>query len=252
MPIAKEELFTGKTNEYDLLRPAYPDELFEVFKLYTKPNSHVADIGAGTGYLSLPLLERGHIIEAVEPNDDMRNTFLEKGSHECLIVRQGNAQSTTLKDKSVDVITMGNVAHWLDGNPDKLQACLKEFKRVLKCDGKIAIFSLSPSVKNNWISDIFNLAQKYDPSFDIDKIDRTFSDHGFHARNFMSEPLESGYSNFTQQMSQRDFYDFMISHSFCDDRMQDEIDTIFKRYADNKKIDVAFSSSIYIGSLKPS
>lgn len=251
MTVSKEDLFTGKTNEYDRFRPQYPNAIFAVFEMHTKPKSNVADIGAGTGYLTLPLLKTGHTVNAIEPNDDMRKTLDGKVKSVRLSTHDANAQSTGLDTQSVDVITMGNVAHWLDGNAKTHNECLVEFNRILKSDGKIAVFSLSPTVKNRWISDIFNLAQKYDPSFDIPKIERSFSDHGFHARNFMDGDVESGYSQLSQKMNQSDFYDFMISHSFCDDRMRDEIETIFNKHSKSKVIDVEFSSSVYIGSLKP-
>jgi ubiquinone/menaquinone biosynthesis C-methylase UbiE len=252
MTVSKEDLFTGKVQEYEKLRPHYPKPLFDVFNMHVPLVSlSIADVGAGTGYVSIPLLNNGHIIEAIEPNDDMRLRLGLKIDDDKYNIRSANAQATTLENRSVDGITMGNVAHWLDGNSERLKAILIEFKRVLKDNGFLAVFSLSPSLRNRWLSDIFNLAKKYDPTFDIEKIERTFSDHGFHAHNFIQKPNESGYVTFSQSMSKEDFYEFILSHSFCDDRMEEEINMIFDKYQANRSIEVEFSSSIYIGQLKP-
>ena len=64
--------FTGKAAFYHS-RPTYPTEcidyLIQEFNL--NENSVIADIGAGTGILSIPFLEKGMTVFSVEPNSDM-------------------------------------------------------------------------------------------------------------------------------------------------------------------------------------
>ena len=68
------DVFTGKAQFYKA-RPTYPNEcidfLISTFNL--NENSVIADIGAGTGILSIPFLERGMTVLSVEPNADMFN-----------------------------------------------------------------------------------------------------------------------------------------------------------------------------------
>lgn len=57
-----------------LKRPGYApgaiDEIVATARL--EPGARVADVGAGTGNLTVPLLERGLRVTAIEPNDAMR------------------------------------------------------------------------------------------------------------------------------------------------------------------------------------
>src|SRR5690349_15456926 len=68
------EVFSRKVADYVSSRPDYPDALFEQLELTCGlgPGSLVADVGAGTGLLTLGLLARGHAVVAIEPNHAMR------------------------------------------------------------------------------------------------------------------------------------------------------------------------------------
>jgi ubiquinone/menaquinone biosynthesis C-methylase UbiE len=250
MTAINEALFTGKTIQYDRLRPLYPKSLISVYDKYIRNNSTIADIGAGTGYLAIPLSNLGHKIHAIEPNLDMREALHSKIQDQNIITHDAKAQRTGLESESVDSIVLGNVAHWLDGNEERNRDCLKEFSRILKKDGTIAVFSLCPSIKNPWLSDIFNLAQQYDPSFDIMKASRTFGNHKFHVDNFLSAITGGAENNFCLNRDKEDFYDYMISHSFCNENMRAEILEIFDRYMIFGSINVKISSSVFVGRLK--
>jgi 2-polyprenyl-3-methyl-5-hydroxy-6-metoxy-1,4-benzoquinol methylase len=67
-------VFSTKVADYIASRPDYPAALFD--ELATRcdlnPQSHVADVGAGTGLLTRDLLARGYRVTAVEPNREMR------------------------------------------------------------------------------------------------------------------------------------------------------------------------------------
>ena len=69
--------FSGKAKFYHS-RPTYPaeciDYLIQAYGL--EENSVIADIGAGTGILSIPFLERGMTVFSVEPNSDMFEELL--------------------------------------------------------------------------------------------------------------------------------------------------------------------------------
>lgn len=111
-----DDKFSGKADVYDKFRPTYPAELSDL--LYSKfitPRSTIADIGAGTGKFSKLLLERGNTVYCVEPNEDMM-----KIARETLCTYRGfmpvcaSAESTTLPDDSIDLITAAQAFHWFD------------------------------------------------------------------------------------------------------------------------------------------
>ena len=130
--------FTGKAKFYHS-RPTYPTEcidyLIETYGL--NENSVIADIGAGTGVLSIPFLERGMTVYSVEPNDDMfaelTNTLSRYKKSECF---QNTAENTALGDCSCDLVVVGSALHWFDIDKFKL-----ECKRILKKD-QIAVLSI--------------------------------------------------------------------------------------------------------------
>lgn len=135
--------FTRKSSVYHLARPNYAPELFDylVNELGFNEQTVVADIGSGTGKLSSDLLKVASIVYCVEPNDEMRQVA-ESLLHdqEGFISVKGSAEATTLVDKSIDFILVGQAFHWFDAKKFKL-----ECERLLKTDGKIIL------VWNSWI-----------------------------------------------------------------------------------------------------
>jgi predicted RNA methylase len=68
------ERFSGRVEAYARARPGYPAGLIALLRRESAlaPSAAVADVGSGTGILSLPFLRFGNTIFAVEPNARMR------------------------------------------------------------------------------------------------------------------------------------------------------------------------------------
>jgi ubiquinone/menaquinone biosynthesis C-methylase UbiE len=244
------EKFTNKVTEYEKFRPQYPRVFFDILKNNLKSQSRVADIGAGTGYVSIPLAKDGYTVVAIEPNDGMRQILAAKTDCLDIDVKDSKAQDTGIDTNSIDLITLGNVAHWLDQNSEKHQRCLTEFSRILKPSGKVSVLSLSPSMHNGWITDIFNMVKGHDPDFDIDKISNSFENHQFHADNFINQTTDCVIETFSELMKKCEFIEFILSHSFATPAMVDEIAAIYQRHKNGDHINLAFKSSVYIGTPK--
>lgn len=90
----------------------------------------VADIGAGSGNLSIMLLERDCDVVAVEPNDAMREIGIERTKRAQSIewVRATGIDST-LKEGEFDWVTFGSSFNVMDRNE-----ALKETYRLLKAN----------------------------------------------------------------------------------------------------------------------
>ena len=99
------------------------------------PDSIVADVGSGTGKLAELFLANGNVVFGVEPNASMRvvaeSLFKDQPSFRSV---DGSAESTTLPESSVDVITAGQAFHWFD--PPKTR---DEWVRILKPNGWAAL-----------------------------------------------------------------------------------------------------------------
>ncbi len=93
----------------------------------------VADIGAGTGKLTLPLLKHGLVVCAVEPNQAMRSFGVENTHDRTVTWFEGTGEDTGLKDSSVDAVFFGSSFNVVDSTK-----ALSEVSRIVKPGGWFA------------------------------------------------------------------------------------------------------------------
>ena len=117
----------GERYSYERARPDYPPTAIDwlIEGLALAPDARVLDVGAGTGKLTRPLLERGLRVIAVEPVNGMRTVLVRSapGSD----IRPGQAEALPLADGEVDGIVAGQAFHWFAN-----ATALGEFARVLR------------------------------------------------------------------------------------------------------------------------
>ena len=102
------KIFSTKAEKYARYRWDYsPRALEAMFSIASiSSSSAVADFGAGTGILPLPLAERAGKVFAIEPNPEM-SLLAEKLLRKvptCAVVR-ACAEAVPLPDHSVDIVT---------------------------------------------------------------------------------------------------------------------------------------------------
>jgi len=111
-------------------------------RLHLKHGQRLADVGAGTGYFSLPIAEAvgadGHIF-AVDLQQEMLDLLAVKlrgdDSPTNISLHRGPASKLPLEDRSVDVAFYANVWHEFDEGED----VLREAVRVTVPNGSIAV-----------------------------------------------------------------------------------------------------------------
>lgn len=129
--------FSERAENYARYRPGYPPAILDCLRRECglTPGSVVADIGSGTGILTELFLENGNRVYAVEPNEAMR-----QAAETALAARTGftsvggRAETTTLPERSVDLVAAGQAFHWFDA-----AACRIEFGRILRPGGYVAL-----------------------------------------------------------------------------------------------------------------
>ena len=113
-------------------RPNYAKESVAMLKTMVFPRGGglVADIGAGTGNLSLMLLELGLQVNAVEPNDAMREIGIQRTQGMNVKWHRALGTETGLESNKYDWVAFGSSFNVMDRS-----LALQEAYRILKQDG---------------------------------------------------------------------------------------------------------------------
>ncbi|QHQ62966.1 methyltransferase domain-containing protein [Anaerocolumna sedimenticola] len=150
--------------EYDKWRPTYPKELYnEIFNIKEiNPLSNILEIGIGTGQATLPLLETGCSLTAIELGDQLAEYSKEKfKNYEQFKVKNIAFQNFECPSNSFDLIFSATAFHWI---PEEI-GYTKVFD-LLKSGGIFARFANHPykDKKCNEIHDAFQkIYAKYMP-----------------------------------------------------------------------------------------
>lgn len=115
-------------------RPQYPGEAIDwLWKaLVLAPGALVVDVGAGTGKLTLELIERGAAVVAVEPVDAMRERLVD--AIPAATVLPDSAESMPVDAASADAVVAAQAFHWF-----ATDAALREFHRVLRHGARLGL-----------------------------------------------------------------------------------------------------------------
>jgi ubiquinone/menaquinone biosynthesis C-methylase UbiE len=119
-----------------LKRPDYSDAAIDAMLKVTKvlEGASVLDVGAGVAHLTMKLAARGLKVNAVEPNDAMRqNGELRTGSFSDVTWFEGTGENTGQESGQFDLVTFGSSFNVCDRN-----VALKETVRILKPHGWFA------------------------------------------------------------------------------------------------------------------
>jgi len=122
--------FSELAGAYRLGRPKYPDELFEALAALAPRGDLAWDVGTGSGQAAAGLAAHFSRVHASDPSE---RQIAEASPHERVSYAVERAESSSLADRSVDLVLAAQSMHWFD-----LDLFYAEARRVLKPGGILA------------------------------------------------------------------------------------------------------------------
>lgn len=119
-----------------LKRPDYAPEVVDaiVARAGAGPGARVCDVGAGVAHMTLPLLARGLMVDAVEPNDAMRALGTQRtADNPAAVWHEGTGEATGMPASTYALVTFGSSFNVCDR-----AAALRETVRILLPGGWFA------------------------------------------------------------------------------------------------------------------
>lgn len=208
--------FNEDAANYDKARPSYPAELFQDIFEYSKigKSSSLLEIGIGTGQATLPFLELGCNITAVELGSDLAEYSKVKfASYENLNIINADFIEADLKSGCYDMIYCATAFHWLPQ-----EEAYNKIKKLLKPGGTLALFWNHPFP--NRADDEVNMAsrQVYDKYRATDKPLTEFSEKDLKKRK--AELEQNGFEDVearlykrTRRLSSREYISLINTYS---------------------------------------
>ncbi len=159
MPSIKglEWTFNTEAEKYEKMRPGYVDELYDdIFRsVNINANSNVLEIGIGGGQATLPVLNKGCRVTAVEYGENLAKTCLKKfKDYPNFSTIIGKFEDSCFESNSYDLIFSASAFHWV---PEEI-GYPKVFN-LLKSGGVFARFANNP-FKDKGREELYEAMQK--------------------------------------------------------------------------------------------
>ncbi len=187
--------FGEEAAAYERGRPSYPPEAIDW--LLPPGAQRVLDLGAGTGKLTVRLVERGLDVVAVDPIPEMLEVLSRSLPQTPALL--GTAEEIPLPDNSVDAVVVAQAWHWFD-----VQRATAEIARVLRPGGRLGLVWNTRDERMGWVKDLGNIiGHEHDPLNDEVTLPATFTD------------LERTRVEWTSYLTPQALIDLVASRSYC-------------------------------------
>lgn len=244
--------FSSRVEKYVRYRPSYPKEVVELLgtKCGLTSDSVIADVASGTGIFSRLLLENGNRVFGVEPNAEMRRAGEEYlAAFPRFTSVAGTAEATTLPDRSMDIVTAAQAAHWFDRAKAR-----SEFVRILKPGGwAVLIWNERETDSTPFLRDYETLLLTYGTDYKEVRHERTTDEiAGF----FAPSPFQSVVLEMRQDCDYAALEGRLLSSSYVPssdhavyEPMLRELRRIFDAHQARGQIVLAYATRVYYGQI---
>ena len=242
-----KQRFSNRVADYIKYRPKYPKDVIDILKRDIHLSSHdiVADIGAGTGFLTELFLDNGNLTYAVEPNEAMRNACNDLyGTDVHLKIVDGSAEVTQLPDQAIDLIVAGTAFHWFDAIKTK-----EEFMRILKPGGRMLLIWNVRKDDAPFTAGYEEILHRRIPGYETSqhrKFDMDLISNFFHPRQIKKQVLANGQSFDWDSFKGRALSSsFMPQQGLLHDEVLSELHDLFLRFEENGKVSFQYDTIMY-------
>ena len=160
-------VFGEFAEDYDTARPFYPKEMWDKLMQDAGEGANRAvDIAAGTGRGCLELARRNFDATAIDLDQGMLNKVKTNAEAEGLKIStiKAPAESTKLKDNSIDVLVCLQAFHWFEA-----EKAVAEFHRILKKENGIAVVAWNDrDLSVPWVEELEGVFEKHNPLYNRD------------------------------------------------------------------------------------
>lgn len=132
----RARIFGEVVDQYDRMRPGYPDALIDTVLASTEPSGHVLEAGAGTGKATVLFAARGCAVRAVEPDARMAARCRENTARFPQVgVEDVRFEDVDVEQDAFDVVAAAQCWHWIEP-----EAGAERAARALRSGGVLALF----------------------------------------------------------------------------------------------------------------
>jgi len=245
--------FSSRVDNYVRFRPGYPAAVVDLLKeeCGLTPNSVIADIASGTGIFTRMLLENGNRVFGVEPNPEMRRAGEELlSAYPRFTSVAGTAEASTLLERSVDIVTAAQAAHWFDR-----ERARSEFVRILKPRGwAVLIWNERKTKSTPFLRDYEQLLMSYGTDYQEVRHERTTAEI---ADFFNPSPFQLRVFSMNQEFEYSALEGRLLSSSYTPqpdhpryESMMRELQRIFMRHQVKGRVALEYDTRVFYGQLE--
>ena len=244
--------FSARVENYIRYRPGYPPQVLETLRTECglTPQSIIADIACGTGIFTRMLLDNGNRVYGVEPNREMREAAERLlASYSNFTCAAGAAEATTLPDRSIDIATAAQAAHWFD-----LPKARTEFARILRPKGwAVLLWNERSTDTTPFLRSYEDLLLAYGTDYEQVRHEHTTDNI---ADFFTPTAFQSRLFDMRQEFTYPELEGRLLSSSYAPmpghpsyEPMLERLHHMFETYSKNGRVTMEYVTRMYYGQL---
>jgi len=242
--------FSDRVENYVKYRPGYPRQIVALMEqAMGLTSSHaIADIGAGTGKLTELLLQHGYEVDAVEPNDPMREAAESLlGHYPGFRSIRGTAEASSLPDQCYDFIVAAQAFHWFDPSLAR-----QEFRRILKPGGWVLLVWNERDLRSPFLQDYEQFLHDYADNYQY--VVHRNMDEAQLQDFFHPHACAKASYNYEQTFDRRGLRGRYLSCSYAHAEQDpqyntalEQLDRLFDQHQKDGRVRMLYQTNVYYG-----